>query len=250
MKELPTELYLTIFAFACTDGGRSACSLALTCRWFREIVRPLRFHSVILTGAPEQLETFHAQLQEARRADESETAAKVHHLFFRTIDITRIEDFNWQPQVPQGRRRVGRQYNSLVSTIMRAVAPTFETLVYIPDQHQPPLIAVFPCVRGLALATHRHPYTHTVSVSRPMFPALTHLHLLSGQMRTVAVEGWAYQAPRVTHLRICSIGDPEGVNIGSAHDRMLGGIGCWETREKYARAKYGVEYFVRPSEWE
>lgn len=42
----PDELWLKIFAFACTDGGRNGRAIALTCKSFADISSTVRLHSV------------------------------------------------------------------------------------------------------------------------------------------------------------------------------------------------------------
>ncbi|KAI0636527.1 hypothetical protein C8Q77DRAFT_1049757 [Trametes polyzona] len=223
MEKLATELLVAIFTLSCTDGGYIACSLALVCRHFREVVRPLRFHSVFLTGDPKKLQAFSNQLEEERAAC-GPGAAKVRHMFLNIQDVGYRQDFHPSPvtedehdSVDPGlgfddRRdlRKRAQYTSIVSSILRAVAPTLITLVFIPYSYAAPLdpSIVFPRLREFALATppvddRLGPVNDPETTLR--YPSLTRLHLLSGSFGWQGIEYWAQNAPGLTHIRISAI---------------------------------------------
>ncbi|KAF7976021.1 hypothetical protein HWV62_8038 [Athelia sp. TMB] len=50
-NQFPQEMLAEICRYACTDGGRTGCSLALTSRYMRETSKPYRFQSISIQGS-------------------------------------------------------------------------------------------------------------------------------------------------------------------------------------------------------
>ncbi|KAI0334670.1 hypothetical protein GY45DRAFT_1318275 [Cubamyces sp. BRFM 1775] len=83
LDSLPYELLEHIFRNACTDGGRTGCSLSLVSKRIRILSRSSRFHSVsLLTGTCSQLSCFLETLDRARKeaAAAGEPTPRVRHL--------------------------------------------------------------------------------------------------------------------------------------------------------------------------
>ncbi|KAI0334668.1 hypothetical protein GY45DRAFT_1125327 [Cubamyces sp. BRFM 1775] len=83
LESLPYELLEQIFREACTDGGRTGCSLSLVSKRIRALSRSSRFHSVsLLTGTCSQLSCFLDTLERAREeaAAAGEPTPRVRHL--------------------------------------------------------------------------------------------------------------------------------------------------------------------------
>ncbi|KAJ8482528.1 hypothetical protein ONZ51_g5301 [Trametes cubensis] len=83
LESLPYELLEQIFRNACTDGGRTGCSLSLVSKRIRALSRSSRFHSVsLLTGTCSQLSSFLKTLERAREeaAVAGEPTSRVRHL--------------------------------------------------------------------------------------------------------------------------------------------------------------------------
>ncbi|KAL1947813.1 hypothetical protein VTO73DRAFT_13537 [Trametes versicolor] len=239
MESLAVELLMAIFAFACTDGGRTGCSLALVCKHFREVSRPLRFHSVALTGVPDQLKRFFVLFERERAALGATFAPKVRHAFIRTERVegspldqasstsvsgeTRAtpseediehgqcrEDEDEDDAAPP---RTRSEYTELVSALLRAIAPTLETLVFLPlniTRDAEPLDPgiIFPVLREITLGSpllyHMSSNPRSLLPQRA-YPSLTRLHLrrsTDGQRS----DDWVYHAPGLTHISVSSVG--------------------------------------------
>ncbi|KAH9889079.1 hypothetical protein C8Q73DRAFT_179161 [Cubamyces lactineus] len=83
LDSLPYELLEHIFRNACTDGGRTGCSLSLVSKRIRALSRSSRFHSIsLLTGTCSQLSCFLRTLEMAREeaAVAGEPTPRVCHL--------------------------------------------------------------------------------------------------------------------------------------------------------------------------
>ncbi|KAI0650826.1 hypothetical protein C8Q79DRAFT_407882 [Trametes meyenii] len=80
MENLPTELLERIFLLACTDGGRTGRSLALTSKHVHAASRTACFHTVALvSGSPSQVVQFVASFT-AECAQSKEAKPRVRHL--------------------------------------------------------------------------------------------------------------------------------------------------------------------------
>jgi hypothetical protein len=76
MNCLPSEIWYHIFAYACSDGGRTGCALAAVSRNIRDASAPTRYQSIALSGA-RQIRAFialqnHRPLPEWRGQEEKE----------------------------------------------------------------------------------------------------------------------------------------------------------------------------------
>ncbi|KAI0657882.1 hypothetical protein C8Q70DRAFT_1055263 [Cubamyces menziesii] len=81
--DLPITVVKLIFLFACTDGGRTACSLALVSKVIHAIAFPTRFHSVSLTsGLTRKLQQFIGTFEAVcrRAAQQQGSRPVVRHL--------------------------------------------------------------------------------------------------------------------------------------------------------------------------
>lgn len=50
MDAFPVEIHSYIFQFACTDDGRTARSLGLVSKYYREVVHPFQYQSIAVSG--------------------------------------------------------------------------------------------------------------------------------------------------------------------------------------------------------
>ncbi|KAL1947809.1 hypothetical protein VTO73DRAFT_13533 [Trametes versicolor] len=235
MESLAVELLMAIFAFACTDGGRTGCSLALVCKHFREVSRPLRFHSVALTGAPDQLKRFFVLFERERADLGSTSASKVRHAFIRTVRLKALpldqasstsvsgETTPSEEDVEHGHGceddddvaapRTRFEYTELLSALLRAIAPTLETLVFLPlnitlDVEPLDPGIVFPVLHELTLGSPLLYYTSnnpTPPLPQRAYPSLTRLHLRSS-IHGQRSDDWVYHAPGLTHISVSSVG--------------------------------------------
>ena len=63
MDRLPLETLHQIFELACTDGGYTGCSLALTSKFIREAAQYTRLYSVVLVAETQRLDVLIALYQ-------------------------------------------------------------------------------------------------------------------------------------------------------------------------------------------
>ncbi|KAI0778852.1 hypothetical protein BD413DRAFT_609409 [Trametes elegans] len=201
MDKLPAELLSHIFRLASTDGGQTACALSLVCRHVRAVAQLHYFYTVALTGEARALERFLAT-----HAAPARPAPRVRHLFLALADVAPSD-----PSFVYGEAFMGpvlRAYAARACALLRAVAPTLETLVFLPFRYAPPVLAgiAFPALRELTRgcdpAQPRDPDAPPRAAA-PCYPALERLHLLSGDLDA---ELWAGECPRLTHLRLSNRG--------------------------------------------
>ncbi|KAI0694743.1 hypothetical protein C8Q76DRAFT_758016 [Earliella scabrosa] len=88
LQSIPPELWKEIVALACTDGGYTGRSLALTCKFMHAQSHSSRFHSVALTSL-QHLEDLLKLLRQAQ--DESvpvQSRPMIEHLYLSFMDET------------------------------------------------------------------------------------------------------------------------------------------------------------------
>lgn len=83
----PTEVWEEIFKLACTDGGFTGTSLALTSRFIRAQSSSIRFHSLAICSL-RQLEAF-------LKLHTSDCKPRVEHMFISFLNIPH-EQRSWQ----------------------------------------------------------------------------------------------------------------------------------------------------------
>ncbi|RPD66574.1 hypothetical protein L226DRAFT_566986 [Lentinus tigrinus ALCF2SS1-7] len=200
MHTLPVELITRIAFLACTDGGLTACSLSLVCRFFRAAARPARFHTVAFDGPSlHPLRTFLSVYRE-EQTDDPISYPKVHHLFISTFPL---KGGQLTPNL-----HAPEAYASEVSTLLDVVAPTLETLACIGFRRSIPDLAtlgiIFPALEELTICDIPNPFPldlHVHDVSRPFFPALRRLHKWNRSIEP----RWAAYAPGLTHIRLSEL---------------------------------------------
>ncbi|KAI0682604.1 hypothetical protein C8Q76DRAFT_321669 [Earliella scabrosa] len=137
METLPFELLEQIAAFACTDGGRTGCSLSLVSKRFREVARGTRFASVALTsGHPSQLAQFLAAYTTARDArPEHGAMPRIRHLCVCSDASRRHSNMrsgHGRPTTPplgESTRRF--EFTAVLEQLLRTVAPELESLALV-----------------------------------------------------------------------------------------------------------------------
>ena len=192
MENLPSELWTSIFALACTDGGLTGCAISLVSRYFRLAVLPVQLHSVALVSTKQT--TKFADIVEAKAPEE----CRVRHLF-----ISRLGE--------GGTSRVPAYAHSAVSEclyrILRAVSSTLETLTSTLTQghlsHDKILSITFPRLTELTVHGYvLYPDAEAEAGLKGSFPTLRFLHILSS-CDSVALH--IRRAPLLTNLRLSSV---------------------------------------------
>ena len=127
METLPIELVTRISFLACTDGGYTACSLSLVCRFVRIASRPARFYTVAfgdVSICPSRLKTFLSVYRE-EEINNPDSHFKVQHLFMSTFPLKGGELTNAKTHAPG-------VYTSDIRTLLSLIAPpTVETMTCI-----------------------------------------------------------------------------------------------------------------------
>ncbi|KAJ6537751.1 hypothetical protein B0H19DRAFT_1180807 [Mycena capillaripes] len=187
MERLPPELLLTIFAFACTDGGPTGCALSLVSRHVHNVSAPAKLRSVALRGLP-RMRLFAAMLER------NPTHPHVEHLFLTDNG---------------GRKDLGENARDVYTAIITAVGPTLIALsmslmfadVYI--EHVVPAGCSLPKLRDLSMASST--FALNEGATAPSLPALRRLHLYGmspSNTDAPLLDLAAAGAPGVTHMRL------------------------------------------------
>ena len=237
LDQLPPELLHEIFLHACTDGGRTGCSLALVSRGIHAHSRAARFNSVTLaTGSNWKLRCFLRELERARRAVATDGSAtpRVRHLCLlanaryqgRTRFKRSADDGEWRIHTrylsSEARTRIEEthrdKHHAAAEALLQTVAGDLETLCLI-NQFRYELKPLhvgyhcFPRLRELWLGGT----DDTVLVFRdgaeesssglglrpqrrhsPHFPVLSRLHADGGLMD---FHRWSVEAPALVSMR-------------------------------------------------
>ena len=245
MDKLAVELLTLISFFACTDGGRTGCSLALVSKRMNYASRPARFYSVSLINSATQIEQFLA-CYEAERARAKDMLPRVRHLcvslFGKGLDASnaastamqgppksRAEFLAWSQRRAQTWRsaqdNMDEQFNRVIPALMRAVSPDLRSLALMQAQWRSAMVVrcTFPCLEELNLVggdPSFMPFEFLPS-DRPVYPALKRLHhIFSLVNKDVDFLKWAQHAPNLTHLRVSRLDHHPRVTVDSLEHVM------------------------------
>ena len=220
MDRLPLETLHQIFELACTDGGYTGCSLALTSKFIREAAQYTRLYSVVLVAETQRLDALIALYQNQCSNAAGFRLRTVHlHISFTSKVNTRIsseptEEDEWDEESEDEDEPASPSQSSLVvaqppplQQLLGLVSEDLQSLVICKNTYKainPLFECAFPSLRELTLAFHTSPCKLTAPHSKalPMFPALTHLHIVAPDWSSPLLPTWIAHAPRVTHLRI------------------------------------------------
>lgn len=240
MNKLAVELLTHISYFACTDGGKTGCSLSLVSKHIHYASRPARFYSVSLIKSAAQIELFLQTYQRERRRS-TDTIPRVRHLclsfFGRGITTappapptpsskptSREEFLASQKSRAQFWRTaqfwLDEQYNRVVPELVRIIAPDLETLALIQTQWRcsTAVKCHFPRLRELTLVGGDPTFIpfSTALDDRPLYPALQRLHHVPSLVnRGIDFFLWAKHAPNLTHLRLSRMGAYPEVTVNT-----------------------------------
>ncbi|RDX50316.1 hypothetical protein OH76DRAFT_1402771 [Lentinus brumalis] len=188
LDEFPFEVLHQIFAYACTDGGPTACSLSLVSKRIHAASRVTHFTSVsLLSGSVDMLHKFLEQYHQARKMSRVPGCQqpRVRHLCL-VVDPMTCDHFDlldYSDQTPHERLRSKRmfeekqsmtkaewdtfvtelqkEYHIAVEVLISVVAADLETLCLFPLKHTFPI--------------RSSPDPYRLQVKRPGFPKLREL---------------------------------------------------------------------------
>ncbi|TBU28773.1 hypothetical protein BD311DRAFT_757953 [Dichomitus squalens] len=198
MEGLAVEILEKISTFACTDGGRTGCSLSLTSRYIREATRSARFHSISLVyplsmTSDEQIKRFSSFFFAERAALSERRVPRLRHL--------RIP---WTPAAAILCETFASELHSLV--ILQS---------WPPSDHVDVSGTEFPLLQELTILGSGLEFGGVYP--HPRLPSLTRLHIAampskpSQQLGAPDLRLWSARAPHVTHLRVSLVNDTKVV---------------------------------------
>ena len=208
---LPYELTGDIFTLACTDGGRTGCSLSLVSKHIRDLSRPFRFHTVALrSGSAASMASFLAAFTQERERALDGARPLLRHLY---IASPATSSYHWYPRyihLPSQWPHFSPAWVGHAHALLALVASELETLVLVqcPSYFLCPegVQTGFPGLRELTIVGARDiPGKGLPSpagkddVPLPLYPRLGRLNLVSP---TISMFHWTKHAPNLTHLRI------------------------------------------------
>ena len=225
MENLPTELLLEIFDFACADDALVARSLSLVSRRVHKTSRPFRFRIISLYATAANLRTLIRNIVvERKRSPDMEP--KCHHLFLECpshelgIPLTLQDALTFAPCRGQSSADVfysgsGRaedrrnQWAEHLSSLLDMLAQNLETFTLV----SPPDLdgrIVFPCsfpaLRELTVVGRGFPLNLNPELcDRICLPSLKRFHLVSpgkDEKSSEELPNLAPHAPKLTHLRV------------------------------------------------
>ena len=221
MDRIPLETLHQIFELAYTDGGYTGCSLALTSKFIREAAESTRFYSVVLVAETKRLDALIALYQKCLDAEGARPRTVHLHISFASKVNTHwigesTEEEEWDEESEDEDEPAPPPEGSLIAAqppplqqLLGLVSEDLQSLVICKNTYKainPLFECAFPSLRELTLAFHTSPCKLTAPHSKamPMFPALTHLHIVAPDWSSPLLPTWIAHAPRVTHLRISS----------------------------------------------
>lgn len=197
MSSFPSELWSTVFALACTDGGATGCALSTVSHYFRAVVLPLQLDNVALVS-PTKMLSFLAMLQKRDRE-----LRCVKHLYLAGSAEWRMGSEAFGHTITRAPGFMKR-----VNMILTMLAPELVTLTTVlPEMGtlSHTILGIhFPKLRELTVHGHLvNPSSVAGEVEQQSsFPSLTHLHILTSPD---SASLYATRAPALTHLRLSSV---------------------------------------------
>ncbi|KAI0331026.1 hypothetical protein GY45DRAFT_674611 [Cubamyces sp. BRFM 1775] len=219
LATVPVDIWRIIFAYACTDGGRTGIALSSVSKLIRALSASYRFHSVRLatTGGIGKFLACYRAVMAAAAAEEIDTP-RVRHLLLsflpRETDVIWLEGavcFRDVHSFEEVKDIWNRRFTELTTDLLSLVAPHLETLTVLqsPDISLPMVQCSLPVLRELTLLADdrifiRLPDEHPnfggwpepsdttfyppclgpldleAIATNPSFPALKRLHLVDG----------------------------------------------------------------------
>ncbi|TFK92243.1 hypothetical protein K466DRAFT_626631 [Polyporus arcularius HHB13444] len=228
MDSLPVELVTEVAFLACTDGGRTGCSLSLVSKRIRNAVYPARFHTVALASDPEAFSKFLDVYREQRHRLPN-TNPHVRHLFLSLLPIEG-EPIYRRPRPSlhnairayeehlRNLRDLGERHGAAVCALMQELAPDLETFTFIHGEWQnvPTVDCTFPRLRELTLVDGMPEFLSLDDSSQPMFPRLERLHAVEFfHARPLNLCQFAQHASHLTHFRCSGMHYVDTLTMGS-----------------------------------
>lgn len=226
MERCPVELLAKICRNACTDGGRTGCSLSLVSHYVHNVVQPFRYHSIFLTSSTSAL-TF------ARHLQGLHNAPAIRYLFISVFMNSKQWGDDWASEDELS------ALDTAVATVIRITAPQLRVLILHQTRR---IFYIDPCPQLEYLSVPYLPASRPDHKSEsprwnssiptiapvkrsseptlpPPFPSLRYLHLSEcSRIQDTVWDDLSSFSPAVTHLRLTDI---EAASLSSRFLRML-----------------------------
>ncbi|GJE99621.1 hypothetical protein PsYK624_158920 [Phanerochaete sordida] len=220
MDRCPLEIWPEIAAFACTDGGRTACALSLVSHRMHAVVQPVRYFSVSLTSKRQVLAF-------AARVAAMDKPPVILHLFVSCADEQDPHSSSIDLELILAQRRMGLlskwqtpddsptkhpgQLAAAIHSIFVSAAPHLHTLVELVDTAVALELETlahprFPHLRALT-SSYMADRLPASDPGHARFPALRRLHVTRAHSSAPFWLALAQAAPRATHLRLSGLAE-------------------------------------------
>ncbi|KAI0355354.1 hypothetical protein OH77DRAFT_1403027 [Trametes cingulata] len=217
---LPTEIWREITTLACTDGGSTGRSLALTSKFFHSQSLSTRFHSLsfdslqrvedFLVFLREQPKDCKPQIAHLYLSFTGEPASSTPRFFLAYARMKRSERAEYDREAKATKELWDERFRPAAAALFTLAAPTLETLCLVEERLQVPLEFphTFPKLEELtwkgwfeglqpaSLALYDNPYK---------FPVLRRVHFITHDKAHVVDALAAAASSSLTHLRISEV---------------------------------------------
>lgn len=233
---IPPEIWEEIFKLACTDGGYTGRSLALTSTSFPAYSLRVRFRSLGFTSL-QNLQRFLDLLSR-------HGPARIEHLYlsFTEVPSSRRHSPRSRPDCANGWRKTAplelEAYRAAVLSVLRAAEPTLQTLSCLASQCSCGFSGIgteFPLLEELSWMGGHSPMLldHSLTpsdadsagiVAPAVFPVLQRVHCIAENVAyagRVIAKLTALASSSLTHLRISAL-DRRASDVPDVLERILG----------------------------
>ncbi|KAI0650399.1 hypothetical protein C8Q79DRAFT_383329 [Trametes meyenii] len=219
VTEIPTEVWQDIITQACTDGGPTGRSLALTSTFFHSQSMSPRFHSVALYSL-KQLEDFMSFL----RSQPKDCLPRIEHLYLSFVNepikpppkiwrvysgMTQKMRQNYKEQQKKDWTSWAARFRTCSVPLLTLAAPTLRTLCVVEDGIAP-LPLHIPCplpkLQELSWMGLIEAFKETDPVA---LPVLQRVHFLHYNNILPPLPSIVVASSSLTHLRISDVTDTD-----------------------------------------
>ena len=219
-RSLPELVWRIICKYACTDGGRTACSLALVSKTVRAVSNPYRFHSVSLVEGSAAKPTILKQSLAKARQVALQDGTDIPRLRHLCLDLLFFTGFTSHPPDNQS-------LSSILSGVYRSIAPVLELSLEVsphleslclfrtnwerPDLNIAGLFVLyillecndFPKLQELSIGGgYQGIFVNRDRPHEPLFPVLSRLHIMAAAIHPIDFDSLFRDAPHLLELRL------------------------------------------------
>ncbi|EPQ53780.1 hypothetical protein GLOTRDRAFT_131111 [Gloeophyllum trabeum ATCC 11539] len=208
MVEFPVEIWEPIFSLACTDDGRTGCSLSLVSKFIHKVSAPLRYQSVLLEGIT-QMSSF---LRVMKGNPESTPKVECLLLCDRSPDLCHVDKESCS-DTPQA---LSQAWRAVLHELLPVVSHYLRTLTVFTHARRDFLLpdVSLPMLEELIIhgdCEDRVTHQTLGSPPIPLLPSLLRLHV-EGRTHHPGFNGVAdmllslsHSAPSLAHLTIWAL---------------------------------------------